>query len=118
MSRATLYCYFPDREALLHALASHALAAVAARLADAGLASAPVEEAIERIVRALTAVGDRYGVVIREQVQSDPGEFERLVSAPMRGVFDRGIDNGVLRQDLPPRCCSNVSEARSWLRSI
>ena len=102
VSRATLYRYFPDREALLRALASHALTAVAARLADAGLASAPVGEAIERIVRALTAVGDRYGVVVREQVQSDPGEIERLVRAPMRAVFDRGIDDGVLRQDLPP----------------
>src|SRR3989442_15356333 len=53
VSRATLYRYFPDREALLDALASHALAEAAARLADAGLEHAPVEEAIERIVRAL-----------------------------------------------------------------
>jgi hypothetical protein len=37
---------------LLRALACHTLAAAAARLADAGLERAPVEEAIERIVRA------------------------------------------------------------------
>src|SRR5207237_2657003 len=70
VSRATLYRYYPDREALLGALASHALADAAARLADAGLERAPVEEAIERIVRALTAVGDRYGVLVREQVEA------------------------------------------------
>src|SRR6476660_284397 len=63
ISRATLYRYYPDREALLDALAAHALADAAARLADAGLERAPVEEAIERIVRALIAVGDRYGVL-------------------------------------------------------
>jgi AcrR family transcriptional regulator len=101
VSRATLYRYFPDREALLDALASHALADAAARLADAGLERASVEEAIERIVRALTAVGDRYAVLAGEQVQGDPDEIERLVAAPMRAVFTRGIESGLLRQDLP-----------------
>jgi len=99
VSRATLYRYFPDREALLDALASHALADSAARLADAGLERAPVVEAIERIVRALTAVGDRYTVLAGEQV--DPDEVERLIAAPVRAVLARGIESGLLRQDLP-----------------
>ena len=93
VSRATLYRYYADREALLDALASHALA-------DAGLERAPVEEAIERIARALTAVGDRYAVLVREQVEGDLGEIERLVAAPMRAVFARGLESGLLRQDL------------------
>ncbi len=101
VSRATLYRYFPDREALLDALATHALAEASARLADAGLERAPVEEAIERIVRALTAVGDRFAVVVGEQVESDSGEIERLIAAPMRQVFARGVEAGLLRQDLP-----------------
>ena len=102
VSRATLYRYYPDREALLEALASHALADAAARLVDAGLERAPVEEAIERIVRALTAVGDLYAVLVREQVKVDPGEIERLVAAPMRAVFARGLESGFFRQDLAP----------------
>src|SRR6266568_844733 len=101
VSRATLYRYYPDRDALLDALASQALADAAARLADAGLDRAPVEQAIERIVRALTTVGDRYAVLAREQVEGDPDEIERLVAAPMRAVFARGIESGLLRQDLP-----------------
>src|SRR5207244_10566531 len=101
VSRATVYRYYPDREALLHALASHALADAAARLADAGLERAPVEEAIERIVRALTGVGDRYAVLLREQVETDPAETDRLVAAPMRAVFARGVERGFFRQDLP-----------------
>ena len=100
VSRATLYRYYADREALLDALASQALADAAASLADAGLDRAPVEQAIERIVRALTAVGDRYAVLAHEQVEGDPGEIERLIAAPMRAVFARGIESGVLRQDL------------------
>ena len=99
VSRATLYRYYPDREALLEALAAHALADAAARLADAGLDRAPADEAIERIVRALAAVGDRYGVLQRE-VEADPNEIERLIAAPMRAVFARGLESGLLRQDL------------------
>src|SRR6266566_2528311 len=82
VSRATLYRYYPHREALLDALASHALADAAARLADAALERAPVEEAIERIVRALIAVGESYAVLVREQVEAHPGEIERLIAAP------------------------------------
>jgi AcrR family transcriptional regulator len=101
VSRATLYRYYPDREALLDALASHALADAAARLADAGLDRAPVEEAIERIVRAVVAVGDRYAVIVQERVEFDPEEADRLLGAPMRAVFARGIESGLFRQDLP-----------------
>jgi TetR/AcrR family transcriptional repressor of mexCD-oprJ operon len=100
VSRATLYRYYPDREALLAALASTALAEAAARLADAGLERAPVEEAIERIVRAVIAVGDRYSVIVHELVKFDPAEAERLLGAPMRAVFARGIESGLFRQDL------------------
>src|SRR6266550_3643368 len=109
ISRATLYRYYPDREALLDALAAQALADAGSRLADAGLERAPVEEAIERIVRALTAVGDRYAVLVREQVEADPDEIERLVAAPMRAVFARGIESGLLR--LPGRCPRTMTRA-------
>ena len=102
VSRATLYRYYPDREALLEAMASHALADAAARLADAGLERAPVEEAIERIVRAMVAVGDRYAVIVREHVKVDPVEAERLLGAPMRAVVLRGIESGLFRQDIDP----------------
>ena len=102
VSRATLYRYYPSREALLVALAAQALADAGSRVADAGLDRCPVPEAIERIVRALLAVGDRYAVLLSEQVDPDPAEAERVVGAPLRAVFARGIDQGVLRDDLPP----------------
>src|SRR5215471_3183324 len=79
VSRATLYRYYPSREALLESLAAHALADAGARLADAGLERAPVVEAIERVLRALIAVGDRYAILIREQVTTDKREAERLL---------------------------------------
>jgi AcrR family transcriptional regulator len=101
VSRATLYRYYPNREALLKALAAHALNELADRMNDAGLERATVEEAIERLARALVAVGDRYSVLASEQCRPDRADAERLVNAPMRAVFERGISSGHLRQDLP-----------------
>src|ERR1700736_5494436 len=101
VSRATLYRYYPNREALLKALATHALTELANRLNDAGLERATPEEAVERLARAIVAVGDRYAVLVSEQCPPDEAAAERLVVAPMRAVFERGIASGVLRQDLP-----------------
>jgi AcrR family transcriptional regulator len=101
VSRATLYRYYPNRDALLRALGAHALNELAGRLNDAGLERATVTEAIERLARALVAVGDRYSVLASEQCPPDEAASERLVVAPMRAVFERGIATGVLRQDLP-----------------
>ncbi len=100
VSRATLYRYYPHRDALLDALAAQALADAAARLADAGLERAPVEEAVERIVRAIVAIGDRYAVLVHERIKFDPAEAQRLLGEPMRAVFARGVESGLLRRDL------------------
>jgi AcrR family transcriptional regulator len=101
VGRATLYRYFPTREALLETLASDALADSGARLADAGLDRVPVEEAIERIVRALISVGEGYAALIRERVDADPARAERLLGTPIRAVLARGVKAHMLRDDLP-----------------
>jgi AcrR family transcriptional regulator len=100
VSRATLYRYYPSREALLEALVVHALSQASDRLGDAGLERAPVEEAIERIVRALMAVGDRFAVVASEQLKCDPAIPDRLIGAPVRAVLERGVREGVIRDDM------------------
>jgi hypothetical protein len=46
------------------------------------------------------AVGERYAVLVNEQCTPDRADAERLVGAPMRAVFERGIASGQLRQDL------------------
>jgi AcrR family transcriptional regulator len=101
VSRATLYRYYPNREALLEALAVHALSQAGDRLADAGLERATVEEAIERIARALVSVGDRYAVISSEQLKCDPAIPERLIGVPIRAVLERGVQEGHIRQDIP-----------------
>jgi AcrR family transcriptional regulator len=108
VSRATLYRYYPDRQALLDALATQVLTDAATRLADAGLERAPVEDAIERMLRALVPVGAGYALIAQGQVKYDPAEAERLIGAPMKAVFERGIETGFLRQDLSAEVLSTL----------
>jgi AcrR family transcriptional regulator len=102
VSRATLYRYYASREALLEALGAQALGEAGRRLADAGLDRCSVPEAIERLLRALLAVGDRYLVLLAEQVEPDPAEVERAIGAHIGAVLERGMKEGILRDDLPP----------------
>src|ERR1041384_5257246 len=76
MARATVYRYFPNREALLEALGRLAVEEAGERLAAGRLEEIPVPDAFERAVRALVAVGDHFVVVSRESARPDPEEFE------------------------------------------
>lgn len=104
VGRATLYRYFPTREALLAALASEAHQELVTRITDASLDRAPVPEALQRLLRVLLTVGDRYVVLMRERVKphgpTEQEEFERLILAPIQALFQRGIDDGTFRDDL------------------
>ncbi|MGA9761378.1 MAG: TetR family transcriptional regulator [Gaiellaceae bacterium] len=100
VGRATLYRYFETRESLFEALAADAVADAQARLADAGLEGVTVELAIERIVRAIVAVGDRYAVLVREEILPDRDEAARVLGAPILAVFARGVETGALRSDI------------------
>src|SRR5688572_8211010 len=101
VSRATLYRYFPTRQALLDELAQVALRETADRLAAANLEQVSIEAGIARVVRALVTVGDHYVVVAREHVQPDPADFERSLAAPVRALIERGQAAGEIRDELP-----------------
>ena len=98
ISRATLYRYYANREALLDALKADALDAAARHLADAGLERATVEDSIERILRAFVAVGDRYAVLTSDLTTLEAAHEQ--LAAPLHEVLARGIRTGVLRDDL------------------
>ena len=100
VARATVYRYFPNRQALLDELARAAVSE-----ADEGLASARIdevspEEGVARAVRALVDVGDSFVLLARERVRSDPERFERRVIRPVRELFERGQAAGDIRADI------------------
>lgn len=103
VGRATVYRHFPTREALLDALEAEAREQLAARIADAGLDLVPVPEALARLLRAMFTVGDRFLVLVREQTPPQaraPGESPWRGGRPILALFQRGIDDHTLRDDL------------------
>lgn len=103
VGRATLYRYFPNREALLRALAEMALEDLCERIASADLDAVPFEEGIARLARATATANQKYIALFRggaKVLESD--EVERRVREPIRRFFRRGAAEGALRDDLPP----------------
>ena len=100
VARATVYRYFPNRQALLDSLTQVAVDEAAARLAASRVDEVPVGEAVARAVRALVETGDAFVVVARERGSNAGGPFESAVMAPLRRLVDRGRADGVLRGDL------------------
>jgi AcrR family transcriptional regulator len=101
VARATVYRYFPNREALLEELARAAVAEAGDRLAAASLDSVAVHEGVSRAVRALLAIGEPLVVLARERVRPEPGEYDRRLANPLRELLERGQAEGSIRGDVP-----------------
>ena len=100
VARATVYRYFPNRQALLDALAGAAVGEAEALLAAARIDEVAPEEGLARAVRALVDVGDSFVLLARERLHSDPERFERSLAQPLRRLFERGQETGDLRADI------------------
>jgi TetR/AcrR family transcriptional repressor of mexCD-oprJ operon len=100
VARATVYRYFPNRDALLAELARAAVADVEARLESARIDAVEPEEGIARVVRALVDTGDSFVLLARERRRSEPEHFERKVVRPLRELFERGQVAGDIRDDI------------------
>jgi TetR/AcrR family transcriptional regulator, mexCD-oprJ operon repressor len=100
VARATVYRYVPNRESLLEALARAAVSDVDARLASARIDEVAPEEGIARAVRALVEVGSPFVLLARDRLRSDPEQFERALTQPLRRLFERGQSAGDIRDDI------------------
>ena len=103
VGRATLYRHFPTRDALLEALAAAAVEDLGERLAEAGLETVPVREAVARACRAFVTTGGKYLALMRTgHKPADPAAADRHIAAPLRALLQRGVDEGELRPDIAP----------------
>jgi TetR/AcrR family transcriptional repressor of mexCD-oprJ operon len=100
VARATVYRYFPSREALLRRVGELAVADAGARLAASRIGEVAPDDGVARAVRALADVGDAFIVLARERVEPDRRQFEAAVIGPLRELFDRGQAAGAFRADL------------------
>jgi AcrR family transcriptional regulator len=101
VARATVYRYFPNREALLDELAQSAVRDVEERLTSARIDAVPPVEGIARAVRALLDAGDPFVLLVRRHPGSESERFERSVMRPLRELFERGQADGDVRGDIP-----------------
>jgi AcrR family transcriptional regulator len=108
VGRATLYRYFPTRDALLQALAEMAMEEMRARIADAGLDTVDVRRGIDRLARILVTGGSKY-IAIAPAPARDPDcahdidqQVDQQVGVPIRALLRRGMADGTLRADLSP----------------
>jgi TetR/AcrR family transcriptional regulator, mexCD-oprJ operon repressor len=103
VSRATLYRYFPSREALLRGLAEAASAELRGRIADAELDTIPVAEAIARLTRGFVFAGSKYVALAHSgHKPPDSQQTQQDLAEPVYRLFKRGIADGTLRPDLTP----------------
>jgi AcrR family transcriptional regulator len=103
VGRATLYRYFPTREALMRGLTDLAVDELVSRVADAELETVPVREGIARLARGFMTAGSRYGVIAqaRKDKLTDADELDRKLAGPVRELLERGVADGTLRADVP-----------------
>jgi TetR/AcrR family transcriptional regulator, mexCD-oprJ operon repressor len=101
VARATVYRYFPNREALLEAVERLALEDAGDRLRAARLEEVAVAAGLERAVRALVGVGNSFVVLARERTRPDTASFDDRIGAPMRNLLARGQELGEIRRDVP-----------------
>jgi len=105
VARSTLYRYFPNREALLAALAEAAAQEITARVAEAGLDVLAVPEALARVTRGLIATGGKYIALAylwpKPADSAGPPAAGEQISGPLLALFRRGAADGTFRGDIP-----------------
>jgi AcrR family transcriptional regulator len=113
VGRATVYRHFVSREELIEALREHAREEAHERFTAARLDEGDPVEALERMVRAMLALGDRYRVIFPPEQHSErPRE---VLLRPLGRLIVRAQADGVIDPELPPAWV--VAALRALLRA-
>ncbi|TDD57696.1 TetR/AcrR family transcriptional regulator [Kribbella antibiotica] len=111
VARSTLHRYFPDREALIRAMADDLLELVERTVDEADLGTGPPRLAFQRLIAGWFELGPRLFFLFNEPSLGSPEQapwvkdfFARLDQAgkPLEGLIARGHAEGVFAQSLPP----------------
>jgi TetR/AcrR family transcriptional regulator, mexCD-oprJ operon repressor len=101
VARATVYRYFPTRQALLDRLLEIATTDARTRLSAARLDAVRPEEALRRAVGALLDVGDYFVVLAQERLVADSRGFTSGIGGALGRVVEQAQATGGVRRDIP-----------------
>jgi len=101
VGRATVYRHFTSREELLEALRLHASEEARARFDAARVDEGDPVAALERLVSAMLALGDRYRVIFPQDRENRPRRSEVLLK-PLTRVIARAQAEGAIDPEIPP----------------
>ena len=101
VGRATVYRHFASREALIEALRLYASEEARLRFAEARVDDGDSVEALERMVTAMLALGDRYRVIFPQDQQPKPRRAEVLLK-PLTTLIARAQAEGAIDPGVPP----------------
>jgi TetR/AcrR family transcriptional regulator, repressor for lfrA len=104
VGRTTLHRYFPDRAALIRALADDASLATRSAFAASAVDAGSATDALTRLVHELIALGDRFVFLLREPTLADDPDVaagEREATETIKGVITRGQASGEFTSKLP-----------------
>jgi AcrR family transcriptional regulator len=102
VGRATLYRHFPTRDDLLAAIKAQARQEAVAAVENCPLDEGSAIDCIERIVRAMIELGDRYRFISswRADAQEDREPSERIAAA-LKTAVERGQRRGEITRSVP-----------------
>jgi AcrR family transcriptional regulator len=104
IGRATLYRYFPTREALVSGLVRDAVDELTAAVEAAELDTVDLREGVARLGRAFLGTATRYASLMHLGIdgRDKPADLEDKLLGPVRDLLRRGVESGELRDDVPP----------------
>jgi TetR/AcrR family transcriptional regulator, mexCD-oprJ operon repressor len=114
VGRATVYRHFATREELIDALRLHAGEEARRRFADARVDEGDPIDALERLVAAMLALGDRYRVIFPQDQQARPRRREVLLK-PLTRLIARAQAEGAIDPEVPPAWV--IASLRALLRT-
>lgn len=104
VGRTTLHRHFPDRAALVRALARDADEQTSAAIERSRIDEEPYADAISRLLYELILLGDTFAFLLREpELVSDPEvqRAEARTADTIGALVERGQARGELRADVP-----------------
>jgi TetR/AcrR family transcriptional regulator, mexCD-oprJ operon repressor len=115
VGRATVYRHFASREELIEALRLHAGEEARRRFDEVRVDEGDPVAALERMVAAMLALGDRYRVIFPQEREAKPPRRKEILLKPLGRLIARAQAEGAIDPELPPAWV--IATLRALLRA-